>query len=163
MCSIHEPGSADKLTIDLFLQILTCQIGIKSFHSGVPNKQQVHSEMINYTERVPFQRAVVRFITLLGFPFVLFTRGLCYCVQLHSYCCNHTGVVAYFIKSLSQGAAIFDAIRQGWPFCMAQQKMYSPQKWVHSIVMLGVKLRSTCSNEKIGNCSITYIIARNTK
>ena len=27
---------------------------------------------------------------------------------------------------------------------MAQQKMYSPQKWVHSIVMLGAKLRSTC-------------------
>ena len=43
-----------------------------------------------------------------------------------------------------QGAAILDAIRQGRPFCMAQQKMYSPQKWVHSIVMLGAKLHSTC-------------------
>ena len=27
---------------------------------------------------------------------------------------------------------------------MAQQKMYSPQKWLHSIVMLGAELRSTC-------------------
>ena len=40
-----------------------------------------------------------------------------------------------------QGAAILDALRQGQPFCMAQQKMYSPQKWAHSIVMLGAKLR----------------------
>ena len=31
---------------------------------------------------------------------------------------------------------------------MAQQKMYFPQKWVHSIVMLGAKLRSTCSFSK---------------
>ena len=43
-----------------------------------------------------------------------------------------------------QGAAILDAIRQGQPFCMAQQKMYSPQKSARSIVMLGAKLRSTC-------------------
>ena len=27
---------------------------------------------------------------------------------------------------------------------MAQQKIYSPQKWLHWIVMLGAKLRSTC-------------------
>ena len=50
-----------------------------------------------------------------------------------------------------QGAAILDAIRQGQPFCMAQQKMYSPQKWARSIVMLGAKLRSTC-------CSQQYIV-----
>ena len=43
-----------------------------------------------------------------------------------------------------QGAAILDAIRQGQPFYMAQQKMYSPQKWARSIVMLGAKLHSTC-------------------
>ena len=49
-----------------------------------------------------------------------------------------------------QGAAILDAIRQGWPFCMALQKMYSPQKWVHSIVLLGPKLRSTCFRSE--NC-----------
>ena len=32
---------------------------------------------------------------------------------------------------------------------MAQQEMYSPQKWVHSIVMPGDKLRSTCILHKI--------------
>ena len=31
---------------------------------------------------------------------------------------------------------------------MAQQKMFSPQKWLHLIVMLGAKLRSTCVKEK---------------
>ena len=76
-------------------------------------------------------------------------------------------VVAYFCIfhqiAFRQGAAILDAIRQGRPFCMAQQKMYSPQKWVHSIVMLGAKLRSTCLSKRLHLCDVRNSVSyRNT-
>ena len=76
--------------------------------------------------------------------------GCVFMLFYYPYVSKHfNSLIAYYCIlhqiAFRQGAAILDAIRQGQPFCMAQQKMYSPQKWAHSIVMLGTKLRSTCS------------------
>ena len=59
--------------------------------------------------------------------------------------CGYQHCCIFHQIAFRQGAAILDAIRQRRPFCMAQQKMYSPQKWAHlKVNMLGAKLRSTC-------------------
>ena len=57
--------------------------------------------------------------------------------------------VAYFIKSLSARELPYwmQSVRGGH-FAWPSRKSIPQQKWVHLIVMLGAKLRSTCLKEK---------------
>ena len=54
-------------------------------------------------------------------------------------------VIGYFIKSLSaRGLPYWMQSGRGGHFAWPSRKYIPQQKWVHLIVMLGAKLRSTC-------------------
>ena len=56
-----------------------------------------------------------------------------------------TKEIAYFIKSLSaRGLPYWMQSGRGGHFAWPSRKCIPQQKWVHLIVMLGAKLRSTC-------------------